>query len=105
MREMIVSELTQALHDLARGFAHYLPRLIVMLILAFMGWVIAYVVKVLLRSILQLIKFDKLSENTGASQLLSKAALPTATEMLSRFIFWVTWLGFILLGVSVLGIL
>ena len=105
MREMIVSELTQALHDLARSFAHYLPRLIVMLILAFIGWVIAYVVKVILRSILQLIKFDKLSENTGASQLLSKAALPTATEVVSRFVFWVAWLGFVLMGVSVLGIL
>ena len=105
MREMIVSELSQALHELARGFAHYLPRLIVMLILAFVGWVIAYAVKVVLRTILQLVKFDKFSENTGASQLLSKAALPTAAEVLSRFVFWVTWLGFILLGVSVLGIL
>ncbi len=46
MREMIISELTQAVHDLARGFAHFLPRLIVMLILAFVGWLIAYVVKV-----------------------------------------------------------
>src|SRR5712691_10676782 len=97
MREMIISELTQALHDLARGFAHFLPRLIVMLILAFVGWVIAYIVKMVLRSILRLIKFDKLSENAGASQLLTKAALPSATEILSRFVFWVTWLGFILL--------
>ena len=105
MREMIISELTQAVHDLARGFAHYLPRLIVMLILAIMGWLIAYVVKVILRSILRLIKFDRLSENAGASQLLTKAALPSATEMLSRFVFWVTWLGFFLLGVNVLGIL
>jgi hypothetical protein len=69
------------------------------------GWVIAYAVKVVLRSLLRLVKFDKLSENAGASQLLSKAALPSATEMLSRFVFWVAWLGFILLGVSVLGIL
>jgi hypothetical protein len=105
MREMIISELSQALHELARGFAHYLPRLIVMLILAFLGWVIAYAVKLVLRSFLRLIKFDKLSENAGASQLLNKAALPSATEILSRFTFWMTWLGFILLGVSVLGIL
>jgi hypothetical protein len=105
MREMIISELSQALHEIARGFAHLLPRLIVMLILAILGWVIAYGVKVVLRSILRLVKFDKLSENAGASQLLSKAALPSATEILSRFVFWVTWLGFILLGVSVLGIL
>ena len=105
MREMIISELMQALHQLARAFAHFLPRLIVMLILAFAGWVIAYVVKVVLRSILKLIKFDKLSENAGASQLLTRAALPSATELLTRFVFWVAWLGFILLGVSVLGIL
>jgi hypothetical protein len=105
MREMIISELSQAIHDLARGFAHYLPRLIVMLILAFLGWAIAYVVKAVLRNILKLIKFDKLSENAGASQLLNKADLPSATELVSRFVFWMTWLGFILLSVSVLGIL
>jgi hypothetical protein len=105
MREMIISELSQALQELARGFAHYLPRLIVMLILAFLGWVIAYAVKTVLRSILRLIRFDKLSENAGASQLLNKAALPSASEVLSRFVFWLVWLGFILLGVGVLGIL
>src|SRR5580692_8558048 len=102
MREMIISELNQALHDIARGFAHFLPRFIVMLILVFASWVIARVVKAVLRSILRVIKFDKLSENAGASQLLTKAALPSATELLSRFVFWVTWLGFILLGVRVL---
>jgi len=105
MRDMIVSELSQAMHELARGFAHFLPRLIVMLILVFVGWVIAYVAKVLLRSILRLIKFDRLSDNAGASQLLNKAALPSSSELLSRFVFWMAWLGFILLGVSVLGIL
>ena len=105
MREMIISELMQALHQLARAFAHFLPRLIVMLILVFVGWVIAAVIRGLLRSILRLIKFDKLSQNAGASQLLTKAALPSATEVLSRFAFWVAWLGFILLGVSVLGIM
>jgi len=104
MREMIVGELTQALHEIARGFAHFLPRFIVMVIIAVVGWLVAYVVKVVLRSILRLARFDKLSENAGASQLLSKAALPSATEMVSRFGFWVAWLGFILLGVSVLGI-
>jgi mechanosensitive ion channel-like protein len=104
MREIIVTELTQALQELARNFAHYLPRLIVMLIIAFIGWVIAYLLKVLVRGILRLTKFSKLSENAGATQLLNKAALPSSTELLSRFVFWVSWVGFILLGVSVLGI-
>jgi hypothetical protein len=104
MREMIVSELTQAVQELARGFARFLPRLIVLVIIAFVGWVIAYLLKILARSILRLIKFDRLSENAGASQLLAKAALPASSELVSRFVFWLAWLGFILLGISVLGI-
>ena len=105
MREIIVSELIQAAQELARGFARLLPRLIVMLIIAVVGWVVAYVAKIVVRSILRLIKFDRLSENAGASQLLSQAALPSSSDLLSRFVFYFVWIGFILLGVNVLGIL
>ena len=104
MRDIVVSELTQAFQQMARDFAHYLPRLIVMLIIAFIGWVIAYLFKILVRSLLRLTKFSKLSENAGATQLLHQAALPSSTELVSRFVFWVAWIGFVLLGVSVLGI-
>jgi hypothetical protein len=105
MRELIVSELTQAAQEFAREFARFLPRLIVLVVIAFVGWVLAYLLKLVVRSTLRLINFDRLSENAGASQLLAKAALPSSSELLSRFVFWVAWLGFILLGVSVLGIL
>ena len=103
-REIVIAEQTQALQELVRGFAHYLPRLVVMLIIAFIGWLIAYLLKALVRSVLRLTKFHKLSENTGATHLLHQAALPSSTELLSRFVFWLAWVGFILLGVSVLGI-
>ena len=102
---MIVHELTQATQELVREFARFLPRLMVMLIVVLVGWVIAYLVKSILRSFLRLIKFDKLSEGAGATQLLNKAALPSSTELVSRFAFWTAWLGFILVGVSALGIL
>lgn len=104
MRDIIINELTQAFHEMARDIAHYLPRLIVMLIIALIGWVIAYLLKFLVRSLLRLTKFSKLSENAGATQLLHQAALPSATELVSRFVFWIAWAGFVLLGVSVLGI-
>jgi hypothetical protein len=104
MREMIISELTQTLQGLARGFAEYVPRLIVMLIIVLVGWAIAYIFKAITRSILRLTKFAKLSENAGATQLLKQAALPSSTELLSSFVFWIAWIGFILLGISALGI-
>jgi hypothetical protein len=105
MRDMIVHELVQAAQEFTRAFAHFLPRLLVLLIIAFVGWLIAYLLKAILRSILRLVKFDKLSENVGAAQLLNKADLPSSTELLCRLVFWVAWLGFILAGVSALGIL
>src|SRR6202158_3910171 len=105
MREMIVNELTQATQELLREFARFLPRLLIMLIVVLVGWVIAYMVKWILRSFLRLIKFDKLSEGAGATQLLNKAALTSFTELVSRFACWTAWLGFVLLGVSALGIL
>lgn len=104
MWELIVSELTQFVQEFSRGFARLLPRLIVLVIIAAVGWLIAYLLKQIVRSILRLAKFDRLSENAGASQLLAKAALPSSTELFSRFVFWVAWLGFILLGIDVLGI-
>ena len=104
MWQIIVSELMQVLHELEAGIEHYLPRVIVLLVIALVGWVIAYAVKAIVRSLLQWTKFSKLSEHTGAAQLLHQAALPSSTELLSRFAFWVAWVGFILLGVSILGI-
>ena len=104
MQDIIVRELTQAFQQMARDIAHYLPRLIVMLIIALIGWVIAYLLKMFIRSLLRLTKFSKLSENAGATQLLHQAALPSSTELVSRFVFWVAWVGFVLLGVSILGI-
>jgi len=104
MWEMIVGELNHAMQELARGFAHLLPRLLAMLIIALLGWMIAYVLKVMLRGILRIVKFDKLSDNAGTTQMLNKLALPSSSELLSRVVFWVVWLGFILLGVQMLGI-
>jgi hypothetical protein len=99
-----MSELTQAYHEFARELAHLLPRLIEMLIIVLLGWLIAYVLKKIVRGIMRLARFEKLSDHAGARQLLNRVALPSSTELLSRLVFWVAWLGFILLGVSVLGI-
>ena len=104
MWEIIVSELMQVLHELEAGVAHYLPRVVVLLVIALVGWLIAYAVKAIVRSLLQWTKFSRFSEHTGAAQLLHQAALPSSTELLSRFAFWVAWVGFVLLGVSILGI-
>lgn len=59
--------------------------------------------RALVRGILRISRFERLSENAGTARLLTKAALPSTTELLSAFVFWIVWLGFILMGISSLG--
>src|SRR5260370_20416730 len=84
--------------------AEFLPRLLVMLVMLVVGLLVAYLLKTMLRAVLHVTRLDRLSEEAGASRFLRMAALPSMTELLSRSLFWVTWSGFILIGISVLGV-
>ncbi len=102
MWQSFIGELARTMNEIVSGFARFLPRFLEMLLLVVVGWIIAFVLRMGVRSVLRIARFDKLSEHTGAAQLLRRAVLPSPTEMLSRFVFWVAWLGFILVGISVL---
>jgi hypothetical protein len=104
MRQIILQGLQQVYSKSAHMIAEFLPRFLVMLIIALIGLVVALLLKYILRAFLRFTKLDRVSEASGASHVLRMAHLPSMTEVLSRSIFWVTWFGFILVGLSVLGI-
>ncbi len=87
--------------EIVQSVGRFLPRFLEMLAIVAAGLAIALILKYLLRSLLRIARFDKLSERTGATHLLRGASL---SELVSRFVFWVAWFGFILLGISVLGV-
>jgi hypothetical protein len=99
-----IAELGRTMDEILRSVARFLPRFLEMLAIVVAGLVIALVLKYLLRSLLRITRIDKLSEHTGAANLLRGAALPSLSELVSRFVFWLAWFGFILLGISVLGV-
>src|SRR5215471_8866893 len=105
MWQNFIQELARTMNEIVGSMGRFLPRFLEMLIIVVVGWIIALVLKLLFRSLLKITRFDKLSEHTGATHLLRGAALPSLSELVSRFVFWVAWLGFILLGVSVLGVI
>jgi hypothetical protein len=104
MKEVVLQGLRQAYGNLVHMFAEFLPRMLVMLVIVGIGLLVAYALKMILRAVLHVTRLDRLSEEAGASRFLRMAALPSMTELLSRSLFWVTWLGFILIGISVLGV-
>jgi small-conductance mechanosensitive channel len=104
MRVMIVQGLEQAYQNLVHMLAEFLPRFVVMLVIILAGLLVAYVLRYFVRTLLHLTKLDRLSDEAGASRMLRMAALPSMSEVLSRSIFWISLLGFILVGISVLNI-
>src|SRR6202165_2185242 len=104
MRQAILQGLQQAYTNLVHMIADFLPRFLVMLIIIVLGLLVAFLLKYILRGVLSLTKLDRVSEEAGASRILRSAHLPSMTVLLSRSVFWVTWLGFILVGLSVLGV-
>jgi hypothetical protein len=104
MQGMIVHAFQQAHDNFTRMLAEFLPHFLLMLVVILIGWIVAYLLKITLRGILRVAKVERMSEETGASRLLRRAELPTMTELLCRAVFWVVWLGFIIVGVSFLGI-
>lgn len=99
-----IAELARTIDEILQSVARFLPRFLEMLAIVAVGLAIALILKYLLRSVLRIARFDKLSEHTGATHLLRGAAMPSLSELVSRFVFWVAWFGFILLGISVLGV-
>jgi small-conductance mechanosensitive channel len=104
MRQAILQGLQQVYSNLVHMIAEFLPRFLVMLVIIVIGLLVAFLLKYILRALLGLTKLDRVSEEGGASRVLRMAHLPSMTELLSRSIFWVSWLGFILVGLSVLGV-
>lgn len=104
MQEMIIHAFQQAHDNFTRMLAEFLPRFLLMVVVILIGWLVAYLLKVILRGILRVAQVEKMSEEAGTSRLLRRAELPPMTELLSRAVFWVVWLGFIIVGISFLDI-
>lgn len=104
MRQIILQGLEQVYSKLVHMVAEFLPRFLVMMIIILFGLLMAFMLKYTLRALLRLTKLDRVSEQSGATRVLRMAHLPSMTELLSRSIFWVTWVAFILVGFSVLEI-
>lgn len=104
MGDYIANSLIQTLHTFSQMVTQFLPRLLAMIIIVVVGWVVAWLAKVILPRFLNLVRFNSLFVRAGVAQVLTKAALPTPSEMLARLVFWVLWITFILFGLEALQI-
>jgi Mechanosensitive ion channel, conserved TM helix len=104
MGQLVLNTLSQTLGNFFNALALFLPRVLSMLVIIVAGFLVALVLKAIVRRIFGIASFRKYCDSAGITQMMRKAALPPPVEFLGQVIFWVVWIVFIVLGVDALGI-
>lgn len=104
MGKLVLNTLSQTLGNFFSALALFLPRILSMLVVIVAGFLIALVLKVIVRRIFGIASFRKYCDSAGLTRMMRKAALPPPVEFLGQIVFWVVWIVFIVLGVDALGI-
>ena len=88
MGRYIVDTVFHTLSEFLHVLMGFLPRMLAMMIIVGVGWVIALVLKIVLRRVLAWVKFNQLFRGRNLTPILAKASLPPPDELVSRFTFW-----------------
>lgn len=88
-----------------KKIASFGPNLLNLILILILGFVIAWLLKLVVRNLLTLIKFDVLSYRVGISSALDKASIRrTPTEVVGVVIYWCALFLFFLIALGTLNI-
>jgi mechanosensitive ion channel-like protein len=102
MIQDIADALVQSWHNFAGAFVLFVPRLVAATIIFAGGLVVSLIVRRVIHRLLVWLRFDRLSLRIGANEMLRKAEMPTAEELIGKMAFWIVWIGFIVSAVDTL---
>lgn len=103
MAQMIANAVSQAGANFVDAITQFLPRIATTISIVLAGWLIAAVLRLLVRGILGWLRFNAACERVGLAPTLRAADLPPANVLAGTLVFWIVWIGFLLSGVDVLG--
>jgi hypothetical protein len=102
MVQEIADALVQSWRNFASAFVLFVPRLVAATIIFAVGFVLALAASRVIHRLLVGLHFDRLSRRSGASEMLRAADMPTAELLISKVVFWIVWIGFIVSAVDTL---
>jgi hypothetical protein len=103
MAQMIASAIRQAGTNFVESLAMFLPRMVTTLAIILVGWLIAMLLRTLVRALLGWARINVAAERFGVAPLLRTIDLPPADALVGAIVFWLVWIGFLLSGIDVLG--
>jgi hypothetical protein len=103
MGEVWKTAIVESLNKFLGKVLTFFPNLLAMITIFVVGFLIAWLVKLLLLHFLKAIQFDRVSEKWGLTYMFSKRGMPySPTHLLSRFFYWIIVLITLILGINAL---
>jgi len=98
------SLIVEPVQEMLTRMVGYLPTLLGALIILIVGWIIAKAIRGIVNRVLKLIRFDKLADKAGISEILHKGGLKaTTSEVLSGLVYWLVIIMVLVMVVNALG--
>jgi len=101
MQERIFNPARELIEKFWIGLSKVIAGVLVLIV----GWIIAKIIKLLVIRFFQIIKVDKLSEDSGLKNFLDKGNITkNVSELLGISIYWIIMLVVVFLAINVVGI-
>jgi hypothetical protein len=102
MIQQIADALVQSWQNFSSAFALFVPRLIAAAIIFAVGFVVALLLRQVIHRLLVSLRFERLTQRIGATEMLRNAGMPSADLLIAKIVFWIVWIGFIVSAVDTL---
>ena len=83
MTDLIADTIRGSWTNFLYGVQIYLPRVLAALSILIAGWFIAWMLSYVLRHVLRWLRFDRLVERSGISDMLKRVGFPSAVTLIS----------------------
>jgi hypothetical protein len=103
MGQMIVDAVNQAGTNFVESLTVFLPRVVTTMTIVVIGWLIAMLLRGIVRLVLGWVRINSAAERLGLAAALKTAGLPHADVLAGSLVFWLVWIAFLLSGIDVLG--
>lgn len=102
---MWLETLNVTFNEVFRGFAEFVPKLIVALILFIIGWIVGAALSKVVEQVVKAIKVDKALASAGADRVLARAGFRLNTGyFLGELVKWFVIIIFLVASFNVLGL-
>lgn len=84
---------------------NFVPRLLAVVVILFAGWLVAKLVRVAVRRLLELTQFDKIAQKSGLESFMNQGTLNLSLSgIISQVVYWLVITLFIITGANILGL-